>query len=76
MVPGLSAYLSSKLALHKVLEFVAAENPTVFAAALHPGMIETDVFRKSGGDKEMLPMDSGNFFVFFLGSGLSGRTNG
>ncbi|PWY96632.1 putative NADP(+)-dependent dehydrogenase [Aspergillus sclerotioniger CBS 115572] len=79
MVPGLSAYLSSKLALHKVLEFVAAENQTVFAAALHPGMIETDVFKKSGGDKEKLPMDSVNLpadFTVWLASPEAAFLNG
>ncbi|PYI01927.1 putative NADP(+)-dependent dehydrogenase [Aspergillus sclerotiicarbonarius CBS 121057] len=65
-VPGLSAYLSSKLALHKVVEFVAAENPDVFAVALHPGMVDTGVFGKSGGDKDLLPMDSVNLPADFM----------
>lgn len=56
---GLSAYISSKLALIKIIEFLAAENPTVFAAALHPGMIDTNILRNSGADPGTLPLDSG-----------------
>ena len=58
MLPGLSGYISSKLAAVKLLEFLAAENPNVFVASLHPGMVETDIFNKSGAKKEMLPMDT------------------
>ncbi|KAJ5928754.1 NADP(+)-dependent dehydrogenase [Penicillium verhagenii] len=55
---GLSGYISSKLTLIKVMEFLAAENPNVFATVLHPGMVETDIFRVSGADPSKLPMDS------------------
>ena len=57
--PGLSAYMTSKIAMVKTLEFLAAENPGLFVASVHPGMIDTGVFRKSGAKPEMLPMDSG-----------------
>jgi NAD(P)-dependent dehydrogenase (short-subunit alcohol dehydrogenase family) len=57
---NLSGYITSKLAVIKLMEFLAAENPNVFAAALHPGMIETKIFRGSGADPSQLPMDSGN----------------
>ncbi|KAK1977130.1 short chain dehydrogenase [Colletotrichum cereale] len=56
-LPGLSAYMASKLAQTKIIEFLAAENPTLFAATLHPGMVETDIFKKSGAKAEALPMD-------------------
>lgn len=56
---GLSAYISSKLSLIKIMEFLAAENPTVFAVALHPGMIDTNILRSSGADPSKLPIDSG-----------------
>lgn len=56
---NLSAYISSKLTLIKMMEFLAAENPTVFAAALHPGMVDTNILRSSGADPSKLPMDSG-----------------
>lgn len=59
--PGLSGYLTSKVAQSKVLEFVAAENPNLFICTVHPGMIETDVFRSSGADPQQLPMDNGKF---------------
>lgn len=59
MLPGLSAYMSAKLAQTKLLEFVAAENPHIFTASLHPGMVETDIFTKSGAKAEALPMDTG-----------------
>lgn len=59
MLPGLSAYISSKLAQVKFLEFLAAENPNVFVASVHPGMVETSIFCKSGAKAEALPMDKG-----------------
>jgi len=58
MLTGLSSYISSKLAQAKVLEFLAAENPTVFVASVHPGMIVTDIFNKSGAPASKLPMDT------------------
>jgi NAD(P)-dependent dehydrogenase (short-subunit alcohol dehydrogenase family) len=58
MFPGLSAYISSKLAQVKFLELLAAENPNIFVASVHPGMIETPLFRKSGARAEALPMDT------------------
>jgi len=66
MMAGLSAYQSSKVAQAKVLEFLAAENPNLFVANLHPGMIETDVFNKSGGKADQLPMDTRSFFLLFF----------
>lgn len=55
---NLSGYISSKLTLIKIMEFLAAENPTVFAAALHPGMVDTNILRSSGADPSKLPIDS------------------
>jgi NAD(P)-dependent dehydrogenase (short-subunit alcohol dehydrogenase family) len=57
--PGISGYLSSKMAQNKVVEFLAAENPDIFFCAVHPGMIDTGVFRGSGADPAQLPMDTG-----------------
>jgi short-subunit dehydrogenase len=59
MLPGLSAYIGSKLAQVKFLELLAAENPNVFVASVHPGMVETSLFRKSGAKAEALPIDEG-----------------
>ncbi|KAI4865448.1 short chain dehydrogenase [Hypoxylon rubiginosum] len=57
MLPGLSAYMTSKLAQTKRIEFVSPENPSVFAATVHPSMVVTDMFNKSGGKEEALAMD-------------------
>lgn len=59
MLPGLSAYIGSKLAQVQFLEILAAENPNVFVASVHPGMVETSLFRKSGAKDEALPIDEG-----------------
>jgi NAD(P)-dependent dehydrogenase (short-subunit alcohol dehydrogenase family) len=59
MVPGLSAYTISKAAVIKVIEYIAAENPSVFAAALHPRVVNTAILRKTGVDPATLPVDDG-----------------
>ncbi|WYZ37901.1 hypothetical protein EsH8_II_001407 [Colletotrichum jinshuiense] len=80
-LPGLSAYVASKLAQTKIIEFLAAENPNVFAVTMHPGMVETDIFTKSGAKAEALPMDKVQLpahFAVWLSSPeaafLTGRT--
>jgi NAD(P)-dependent dehydrogenase (short-subunit alcohol dehydrogenase family) len=81
MVPGLSAYMASKLAQVRLVEYLAAEQPNVFAATVHPGMVETDIFTKSGAKAEALPMDTVQLpahFVVWLaspeGAFLKGRS--
>ena len=64
---GLSAYLTSKLAAVKTLEFLVAENPNIFVASVHPGIVDIGMFRKSGAKPETLPMDSGEFIEFTFG---------
>ncbi|KAF1349132.1 hypothetical protein BDV97DRAFT_280506, partial [Delphinella strobiligena] len=44
-VSGKSAYLSSKIALIKFLEVVAAENPDLFVATYHPGNVPEPLTR-------------------------------
>lgn len=67
MLPGLSAYMTSKLAQTKRIEFVSPENPSVFAATVHPSMVVTDMFNKSGGKEEALAMDkSKSHSVFYI----------
>ncbi|KAI0095755.1 short chain dehydrogenase [Nemania sp. FL0031] len=66
MLAGLSGYLVSKLALAKTIEFLATENTNVFFAAVHPGMVETDLFRKSGATTDTLAMDTVNLSAGFL----------
>lgn len=58
MLIGLSGYLVAKLALAKTIEFLALENPTISFVAVHPGMVDTDLFRASGATPEMLAMDT------------------
>lgn len=67
-LPGLSAYISSKLAQTKLIEFVAVEHPNVFAATVHPGMVETANFERSGAKAETLPMDTGTSLLSKAGS--------
>lgn len=66
MVPGLSAYMASKLAQVKLVEHFAAENSHIMAANVHPGMVETKVFTRSGAKAEQLPMDTGKSICLVL----------
>ncbi|RYP09688.1 hypothetical protein DL764_001114 [Monosporascus ibericus] len=65
-LPGLSSYISSKLAQAKVYEFLAAENPDVFVATIAPGMVETANFYRSGATPDKLPMDKVQLPAHFL----------
>jgi NAD(P)-dependent dehydrogenase (short-subunit alcohol dehydrogenase family) len=58
MLVGLSGYLVAKMALAKTIEFLALENPAISFIAVHPGMVDTDLFRASGATPDMLAMDS------------------
>ncbi|RYP50623.1 hypothetical protein DL768_003905 [Monosporascus sp. mg162] len=58
MLVGMSGYLASKLAVSKTMEFLAHENPDIFFASIHPGTVDTDIFRKSGATPDMMPMDT------------------
>lgn len=57
LTPNNSAYMTSKLAEARFLEYVNAENPDMFIATLHPGIVDTAMFRKSGTDPANAPMD-------------------
>ncbi|KAF2468316.1 short chain dehydrogenase, partial [Lindgomyces ingoldianus] len=57
MLVGYAGYQVAKVAAAKMIEILAEENPNVFFAAVHPGMVETDGFRKSGYTTDMLAMD-------------------
>ncbi|KAF2870142.1 hypothetical protein BDV95DRAFT_575156 [Massariosphaeria phaeospora] len=57
MTVSMSAYQCSKFAMIKTMEYLAAENPNVFCASVHPGMVDTNIFRKSGATPDALPMD-------------------
>ncbi|KAL8738660.1 MAG: hypothetical protein Q9181_000577 [Wetmoreana brouardii] len=63
---GHSGYMASKTAMIKILEFLAVENPTMFVAGVHPGMVDTTIFRKSGSTPDQLPMDSAALPAHFM----------
>jgi NAD(P)-dependent dehydrogenase (short-subunit alcohol dehydrogenase family) len=43
--PAVSAYGISKLVVLELMAYVAVENPNVFAVALHPGIIDTEMMK-------------------------------
>ncbi|MCJ1377273.1 hypothetical protein MMC17_000365 [Xylographa soralifera] len=49
-IPGYSGYAASKLAMVKVMDYVQQENPALRVFNLQPGVIETDMSRKSDLD--------------------------
>lgn len=51
--------MASKLAQIKIVEHFASENPDIAAINFHPGFVDTDIFRRTGFDAAMLPMDTG-----------------
>jgi len=55
-IAGGSGYGTSKAAGVRFLEFVAAENPEVRVVSLHPGVVETEMYAKSG---MVMPNDDG-----------------
>ncbi|KAI8958551.1 short chain dehydrogenase [Daldinia sp. FL1419] len=65
-LPGLSAYVASKLAETKIIEFLASEEPNIFSATVHPGLIESDIFRKSGAKAEAVPLDKPQLPAHFM----------
>lgn len=64
MAPGVSDSISSKLAQAKMLEYLAAENPNIFVASLHPGLVKTTLFNKMGPMGATLPTDQGSLYLF------------
>lgn len=57
MGPGMSGYNASKIAQIKVMEYLAAEQPKVFAVTVHPGICDTAVLAKSGMKPDQVPLD-------------------
>ncbi|KAL4884541.1 hypothetical protein BJY04DRAFT_205966 [Aspergillus karnatakaensis] len=73
-----SGYFASKIALIKVIEYIAAENPNVFSAAVHPNMVATDVLRRgqTRASFRLITGLPGDFMVWLTspeGSFLTGR---
>lgn len=60
-----ASYASSKIAVAKLYEYVASENPHVRCYSLHPGVVETEMAAKSDAmappqkDNPFLPRDDG-----------------
>ncbi|CAI6335357.1 unnamed protein product [Periconia digitata] len=73
--PRIGLYVASKAAAAKLIEVLALENPQVFWASVHPGVVKTKLFENAGLDAEVLPMDgaelAGGFMVW-----LAAKTGG
>lgn len=63
MTLGMSAYMTAKMAQVKLIEYLAAENDGIFAACVHPGIVDSPVYRAAGMPPGAVPMDSGEFVV-------------
>jgi NAD(P)-dependent dehydrogenase (short-subunit alcohol dehydrogenase family) len=61
---GLSSYAASKLAAVKLMEYVAFENPSIRLMFVHPGVIDTEMNKKSTAAGLVLPYDDGELFDF------------
>ena len=55
--PGSSAYATSKIAQIMLLDFIRAENPSMFVSTFHPGLIVTAMSHKAGNVDGPLPKD-------------------
>jgi NAD(P)-dependent dehydrogenase (short-subunit alcohol dehydrogenase family) len=62
MLTPASSYAGSKYALIKVMEILAAEFPDVHVVTIHPGVVETNMFEKSGMEGK-LPVDKGIYKI-------------
>ncbi|KAF2649456.1 NAD(P)-binding protein [Lophiostoma macrostomum CBS 122681] len=63
-VVGLSAYMTSKIAQAKLMEWLAVENPNLFTCSIQPGVVDTKMLRDSG--LSGLPLDSVQLPAHFL----------
>jgi len=48
IIPGNSGYAASKLAAAKLFDYIASENPNLHVVNVHPGLVDTEMSRKSG----------------------------
>jgi NAD(P)-dependent dehydrogenase (short-subunit alcohol dehydrogenase family) len=58
-----SAYSTSKLALTRFYEFLAVENPDLNVFIMHPGIVQTAMYKKSEMELEALS-DTGKLLLF------------
>lgn len=56
---GGSAYGASKIAQAKLLEHVATENPDLFVASVHPGVVQSDMLAQFDVNEGDVPIDDG-----------------
>jgi NAD(P)-dependent dehydrogenase (short-subunit alcohol dehydrogenase family) len=63
MSEGLSSYAASKLATAKMMEYFAHENPNVRVHSIHPGVIESEMARKSAEGGQSLVFDESELIV-------------
>jgi hypothetical protein len=59
----MSSYNASNLAQIKVVEYLAAEQPNIFAASVHPGIHDTAVLANSGAKPDQVPLDNSKCFT-------------
>ena len=57
MATDVSSYVSSKFGLIKFFEVLAVEHPDVRLMVLHPGVVATDMYVKSGMEGK-IPLDT------------------
>ena len=64
---GASAYVCSKIAQMKLLEYISAENPDLFVVSVHPGVVDTDMMRSMGSHVQIDPsfLDDGKSSVVY-----------
>jgi NAD(P)-dependent dehydrogenase (short-subunit alcohol dehydrogenase family) len=65
-VPGLSAYMTSKTAQVKLIEWLAVENPNLFTCSVHPGVVDTKMLSDAGLVDKGMPVDNGEYTQLFI----------
>ncbi len=71
-LPGHGGYSASKLAATRVFDYFAQEHPGLRVVQFHPGIIETDMAKRSGDSIANFPRDDSELLLYkpsFLGSG-------
>ncbi|KAI1763956.1 hypothetical protein GGR53DRAFT_466817 [Hypoxylon sp. FL1150] len=71
-LPSISGYITSKFAQAKMMFFLPLDQPHIFTAFVHPGMVETAILAKAGGDAMHLPAH----FLVWLSSPEAAYLNG
>lgn len=65
-MPANSAYAVSKMAAARMMEYFAFENPQVRIHIIHPGIVQTDMYKKSSEGGLDFPFDDGKSFQCLL----------